>query len=182
MHRRVASCATSPTSAGWQVRAHVNGIKARLEGGLAVLAATASGSAAFTAEHLEELGPLATPLLASPLVGEAAAWAAVRAMAAALPRGLGSAAATPVTTSLRLVAPHAVTGVHVLESGTIRKLHGMAWHCRRMQANRAPDDWQSVKPHSTNLSASKRLLRTLQAAPLTGSWRPTLQCEPPWVP
>ena len=122
-HPCTASCTTS---AGWlQVRAHVDGIKARLEGGLTVLAAMASGSAAFTAEHLEELGPLATPLLATPLVGEAAAWAAVRALAAALPRGLGSAAATPVATSLRLVALHTATGVHVLDQWQDQK---SAWY------------------------------------------------------
>lgn len=91
------------------MRLHVNRIKARLEGGLAVLAAVASGSAAFTADNLEEMAPLAMPLLASPLVGEMAAWAAVRAMAAALPRGLG-ATATALATTLRLVALHSATG------------------------------------------------------------------------
>lgn len=94
-----------------QVRAHVNSIKARLEGGLAALAAAAFGSAAFTAEHLEDMAPLAAPLLASPLVGEDAAWAAIRAMAAALPRGLG-AAATAVATAQRLVALQEATGMH----------------------------------------------------------------------
>lgn len=75
-----------------------------------MLAAAAAGSTAFTAEHLEDLAPLAAPLLASPLVGEEAAWAAIRAMAAALPRGLG-AAATAVASAHRLVALHAATGV-----------------------------------------------------------------------
>jgi hypothetical protein len=92
-----------------------------------VLAATASGSAAFTAEHLGDLGPLATPLLASPLVGEAAAWAAVRALAAALPRGLGSTAATPVATSLRLVALHTATGACALRAGALIRCEAV-WH------------------------------------------------------
>jgi hypothetical protein len=89
---------------------HVSSIKASLDGGLAVLAAAASGSAGFTAEHLVEMAPLAMPLLASPLVGEVAAWAAIRAMAAALPSGLG-AAATAVATALRLVALQTASGM-----------------------------------------------------------------------
>ncbi len=92
-----------------QVRAHVAGIKARLEGGLAAVAAAAAGDAAFTSSHLEDVAPLATPLLASPLVGEGAAWEAVRAMAAALPRGL-NIAATSLATALRLVSLQAATG------------------------------------------------------------------------
>lgn len=92
-----------------QVRAHVAGIKARLEAGLAALAAAAAGDAAFTSSHLEDVAPLAAPLLASPLVGEGAAWEAVRAMAAALPRGL-NIAATSLATALRLVSLQAATG------------------------------------------------------------------------
>ena len=46
----------------------MNGIRKRLEGGLALLAAAASGDVAYTSEHLEDLAPLAMPLLASPLV------------------------------------------------------------------------------------------------------------------
>ena len=73
------------------------------------MTAAAAGSVTFTAEHLEEMGPLAIPLLPSPLVGEVAAWAAIRAMAAALPGGLGTAA-TAVATALRLVALQTATG------------------------------------------------------------------------
>lgn len=122
---------TSASVHAFQVRAHVNGIRARLEAGLAALAAAASGDAAFTAERLEEMAPLAAPLLASPLVGEGAAWDALRAMAAGLPCGLGPAA-TALVTAHRLVALQAATGKRALLPGLVaagRVQRGCPRHC-----------------------------------------------------
>ena len=59
-----------------QVRAQVQAIKDRLELGLCALAATASGSPAFTATSIQQLAALVDPLTTSPLVGQTAAYEA----------------------------------------------------------------------------------------------------------
>lgn len=92
-----------------QVRAQVAGIKARLDQGLELLAAAASGSPPWTAQHLEVLAPLATRLLGSQLVGEGAAWDGAAALARCLPPLLRSAAPA-VASALRLVALQEATG------------------------------------------------------------------------
>ena len=94
------SAALSPVLA--QIRERVLGIQRRLKTGLRALAGAAAGDRAWTAEHLDGLKALAQPLLASPLVGEGAAFDAVHALARALPEALGDEALS-VACSLRLV-------------------------------------------------------------------------------
>ena len=101
-----------------QIRAKVAGVKRTLELGLAVLAAMAIGSPGFVHERLDQLTQHVNPLLASPLVGEGAAFQAALALARCLPPPALVAAAVPIAAALRLVqmsdatgapaAPHAV--------------------------------------------------------------------------
>lgn len=77
-------------------------VKEKLERGIAVLAAVCEGNPGATAERLEEPSALLTPLLASPLVGEAAAFQALLGLARCLPSGL-AASSLAIATALRLV-------------------------------------------------------------------------------
>jgi hypothetical protein len=60
-------------------------LRETLARGLRALGGAARGNPVFTLDHLQELAGLVLPLLASPLVGEGAAFDAVRALAASLP-------------------------------------------------------------------------------------------------
>ena len=84
-------------------------MKQTLELGVAVVCAVSSGSPNFIFERLDQLTPLISPLLASPLVGEGAAYNAMLALARCLPPPLG-AAAVPIAAALRLVEMSAATG------------------------------------------------------------------------
>lgn len=86
-----------------QVRARVGAIRDTLSRGLAALGAAAAGAPAWAARSLDELSPLALPLLTSPLVGDGPAAAAARALAGCLPGALGRHA-SDVAAALRVVA------------------------------------------------------------------------------
>ena len=77
-------------------------IQQHLERGLVALAGAASGNRAFTAQHLADFLGLVLPLLGSPLVGEGAAFEAVRSLAQCLPGVLGKQGLS-VARALRLV-------------------------------------------------------------------------------
>ena len=77
-------------------------IQQQLERGLAALAGAAPGNRAFTAQHLADFLDLVLPLLGSPLVGESAAFEAVRSLAECLPGVLGQHGLS-VARALRLV-------------------------------------------------------------------------------
>ena len=100
-----------------QVRAHVNAVKERLDRGLTVLAAVCLGNPPFTAERLESLSHLVTPLLDSPLVGEGSAFEAMLALARCLPEGLGRSALA-ISTSLRLVVLSQTFGEFLSDNDT----------------------------------------------------------------
>ncbi len=85
-----------------QVREEVVRIQQHLERGLAALAGAASGNRAFTTQHLADYLDLVLPLLGSPLVGEGAAFEAVRSLAECLPGVLGEHGMA-VARALRLV-------------------------------------------------------------------------------
>jgi hypothetical protein len=85
------------------IRAGVVEVRETLARGLTALGAFAGGNPAFAAAHLSELSAPAAPLLTSPLVGDAAAFACVRQLAACLPGALGWRA-LDVAAALRLVA------------------------------------------------------------------------------
>jgi hypothetical protein len=87
----------------------VAGVKQTLELGLAVVAAVGACSRSFIAERLDQLTPLVSPLLASPLVGEGAAYEAMLALARCLPPPLATAA-VPIAVALRLVEMSAAIG------------------------------------------------------------------------
>ena len=61
-----------------------------------------SGHPLFAAEHLNEIAPLVTPLLASPVVGDGSAFDAVVALAGCMPRGLADGKVA-IAAALRLV-------------------------------------------------------------------------------
>ncbi len=84
-----------------QVRARVSGIRDTLAHGLSALGASASGAPAWALHNLNELSPLALPLLTSPLVGEGAAFACTRQLAGCLPGPLRRYAAD-VASALRV--------------------------------------------------------------------------------
>lgn len=67
------------------MRARVVEIRDKLARGLEALAGAARGNPVFTLDHLQELSGLVMPLMASPLVGEGAAFEAARALATCLP-------------------------------------------------------------------------------------------------
>ena len=69
-------------------------------------------------ERLDQLSPFVSPLLASPLVGEGAAYEAMLALARCLPPPL-TAAAVPFAAALRLVEMSAATGARV-QAATVR--------------------------------------------------------------
>lgn len=98
-----------------QVRQRVREIQHRLSLALLALRGAALGNAAFTAQHLQQLAALVQPLLASPLVGEDAAFGAAAALASSLPRPLCQRAVS-IAAALRLVAlgGGVFTGVHHL--------------------------------------------------------------------
>jgi hypothetical protein len=68
-----------------QVRASVVEIRDKLARGLQALAGATRGNPVFTLDHLQELAGLVMPLMASPLVGEGAAFEAAQTLATCLP-------------------------------------------------------------------------------------------------
>ena len=88
-----------------QRRAEVNSVRDKLASGLRAVAGAALGNSNLTAARLGEFSGLVTPLLASPLVGEGAAFDATLALAASLPKPL-AAARVAVAAALRLVSLH----------------------------------------------------------------------------
>ena len=85
-----------------QVRQRVVSLRDRLDRGCHALSGMVSGHPHFAAEHLNEIAPLVTPLLASPLVGTGSAFDAVVAMADCMPRGLADDKVA-IAAALRLV-------------------------------------------------------------------------------
>ena len=74
-----------------------------------MLAEVCLGNPAFTAESLEAPSQLITPLLASLLVGEGAAFQALHVLAHCLPEGLATSSLA-IATALRLVVLCQATG------------------------------------------------------------------------
>ncbi|KAK9857624.1 hypothetical protein WJX84_011127, partial [Apatococcus fuscideae] len=85
-----------------QVRQRVFALRDRLDRGCHALSGMVSGHPHFAAEHLNEIAPLVTPLLASPLVGTGSAFDAVVALAGCMPRGLADDKVA-IAAALRLV-------------------------------------------------------------------------------
>lgn len=85
-----------------QVRQQVEAIRQQLSRGLYALRGIALGNVGFTRAHLQPLAAFVQPLLASPLVGEEAAYEATAALAGCLPGALGKAAIS-VAAGLRIV-------------------------------------------------------------------------------
>ncbi len=77
-------------------------LRDQLDRGCRALSGLVSGNPSFAAEHLNEIAPLVTPLLASPLVGTGSAFDAVQALAACMPRDLGDSQVN-IAAALRLV-------------------------------------------------------------------------------
>ncbi|KAK9866109.1 hypothetical protein WJX84_009505 [Apatococcus fuscideae] len=85
-----------------QVRQRVCDLRDRLDRGSRALCGMVSGHPLFAAEHLNEIAPLVTPLLASPVVGDGSAFDAVVALAGCMPRGLADGKVA-IAAALRLV-------------------------------------------------------------------------------
>lgn len=92
-----------------QTRAAIQGIKDRLDIGLAALASSVIGNPAYAAQQLDDLKPLVLPLLASPIVGEGSAYDAACALARCLPGALHDAAFA-VASALQMVMQSQLEG------------------------------------------------------------------------
>ena len=108
-----------------QTRAAIQGIKKRLDTGLAALASTVTGNPAYAAQQLDDLKPLVLPLLASPIVGEGSAYDAAYALARCLPGALHDAAFA-VASALQMGMQSQLEGRHTtlfMVPGSLNSAH-----------------------------------------------------------